>query len=206
MRLRRLPATRAAAARYVAELWLPYHRDLAERVDGHALADRPEGELIAEETDFRLDRLREDDFRLWVVSAAAGSGSSESADSAALDPEDPGALDPADPGAIDPADPAPPGVPDPDRDLVAFVSTGVDACPVVFDRPDRLVVGDFFVSTAYRGTGLADRLIDRATLDARERDCEELRLDVDADNERATAFYEKHGFEPYRKQLTREVE
>ncbi|WP_435073001.1 hypothetical protein [Halorubrum sp. HHNYT27] len=56
MRLRRLPATRAAAARYAGELWLPYHRDLAERVDGHVLADRPKGELIAEETAFRLDR------------------------------------------------------------------------------------------------------------------------------------------------------
>ncbi|OYR40013.1 MULTISPECIES: N-acetyltransferase [unclassified Halorubrum] len=198
MRLRRLSATRAAAARYVAELWLPYHRDLAERVDGHALADRPEGELIAEETDFRLDRLREDDYRLWVVSVAAAGGSDEPVDAAALDSEGPGALDPAAPAA--------PGVPGPDRDLVAFVSTGVDACPVVFDRPDRLVVGDLYVSAAFRGTGLADRLMERAAIDARERDCEELRLDVDADNERALAFYEKQGFEAYRERLTRPVE
>ena len=198
MRLRRLPATRAAAARYVAELWLPYHRDLAERVDGHALADRPEGELIADETSFRLDRLREDDYRLWVASVAAGSDSDEPVDSVTLDSEGTGALDPA--------TPASPGVPAPDRDLVAFVSTGVDACPAVFDRPDRLVVGDLYVSAAFRGTGLADRLMDRATLDARERDCEELRLDVDADNGRALAFYEKQGFETYREQLTRPVE
>ena len=198
MRLRRLPATRAAAARYVAELWLPYHRDLAERVDGHALADRPEGELIADETSFRLDRLREDDYRLWVASVAAGSDSDEPVDSVTLDSEGTGALDPA--------TPASPGVPAPDRDLVAFVSTGVDACPAVFDRPDRLVVGDLYVSAAFRGTGLADRLMDRATLDARERDCEELRLDVDADNGRALAFYGKRGFEAYRERLTRPVE
>ena len=203
MRLRRLPATRAAAARHAAELWLPYHRDLAEAVDGHALADRPDGELIAEETAFRLDRLREDDHRLWVVSVAAESGPSGDGGSSAPGSSTPGGADPA---SLDPAEPAPPGTPDPDRDLVAFVSTGVDACPVVFDRPDRLIVGDLYVSAAYRGTGLADRLMERAAVDARERDCEELRLDVDVDNERALGFYEKLGFEPYRERLTRDVE
>ena len=196
MRLRRLPATRAAAARYASELWLPYHRDLAEAVDGHALADRPDSELTTAETDYRLDRLREDGSRLWVVSVAAGS-----------EPSDRGAAsrDP-DPDGIDPTAPAPPGVPDPDRDLIAFVSTDVDACPTVFDRPDRIVVGDIYVSAAHRGTGLADALLERAVADAREQDCGEVRLDVDVDNERAMAFYEKQGFEPHREQLTRPVE
>ncbi len=49
-------------------------------------------------------------------------------------------------------------------------------------------------------------MIERAVADARERDCGELRLDVGVDNERAMGFYENHGFEPYRKQLTRDVE
>ncbi|WP_280588408.1 GNAT family N-acetyltransferase [Halorubrum sp. Boch-26] len=43
-------------------------------------------------------------------------------------------------------------------------------------------------------------------VDAREQNCGELRLDVAVDNERALAFYEKQGFEAYRKQLTRSVE
>ncbi|OYR82168.1 GNAT family N-acetyltransferase [Halorubrum distributum] len=195
MEIRRLPTDEDALRRYAAELWLPYHRDLAAAVESHALADRPDEELIAAEAAFRIDLLRENaDRRLWVV---------------AVDPEvGPGGVDSetADPERLDPEEPAPAGVPDPDRDLVAFVSTSVDECPEVFDRPDRLVVGDIYVEESYRGSGLADRLIERAAADAREQDCGELRLDVDVDNERAAAFYEKRGFEPYREQLTREVE
>ncbi|WP_144919762.1 GNAT family N-acetyltransferase [Halorubrum salsamenti] len=190
MEIRRLPATEAAAERYAADLWLPYHRDLAANVEAHALADRPDEELIAAETEFRLDLLREnDDYRTWVVAVDAGVGA-----------------DDIDPARLDPEDPASVGVPDPDRDLAAFVSTSVDRCPTVFDRPDRLVVGDIYVSEAYRGTGIAGRLVERAEADARDQGCDELRLDVDVDNERAIAFYEIQGFEPYRKQLTRDVE
>ncbi|MFY4816552.1 GNAT family N-acetyltransferase [Haloarcula sp. AONF1] len=190
MEIRRLPTDEDALRRYAAELWLPYHRDLAAAVESHALADRPDEELIAAEAAFRIDLLRENaDRRLWVV---------------AVDPEV--GPDDVDFRALDPEDPAPVDVPDPDRDLVAFVSTSVDACPEVFDRPDRLVVGDIYVDESYRGSGLADRLMERAEADAREQDCGELRLDVDVDNERAAAFYEKRGFEPYREQLTREVE
>ncbi|EMA62587.1 GNAT family N-acetyltransferase [Halorubrum lipolyticum] len=190
MEIRRLSATEAAAERYAAALWLPYHRDLAASAEAHALANRPDEELIAAEAEFRLDLLREnDDYRTWVVAVDAG-----------VDADD------VDPTSLDPEDPAPVGVPDPDRDLVAFVSTSVDECPAVFDRPDRLVVGDIYVAEAYRGTGIAGRLMERAEVDAREQGCGQLRLDVDADNGRAMAFYEKQGFEPYRKQLTREVE
>lgn len=198
MEIRRLPTDEGALRRYATELWLPYHRDLAASAEAHALADRPDKELIAAETAFRLDLLREDeDRRLWVVAVdpevAPGDVDPETPEPERLDPEDP-------------EDPAPVGVPDPDRDLVAFVSTSVDACPEVFDRPDRLVVGDIYVDESYRGTGLADRLLERALTDAREQDCGELRLDVDVDNERATAFYERWGFEPHRRRLTREVE
>ncbi|ELZ48225.1 GCN5-related N-acetyltransferase [Halorubrum californiense DSM 19288] len=185
MEIRRLPPDEGALRRYTTELWLPYHRDLAAAAESHALADRPDEELIDAETEFRLDLLRENpDRRLWVV---------------AVDPE--AGPDETDPATLDPADHAPVGAPDPDRDLAAFVSTSVDACPEVFDRPDRLVVGDIYVGESYRGTGLADRLIERAVVDAREQDCGELRLDVDVDNERAVAFYEKRGFETYRRQL-----
>ena len=198
MEIRRLPATEAAAERYARDLWLPYHRDLAAATDAHALADRPDAELIAAEAEFRLDLLGEADRRTWVVSVPADAD-------ADADDADPNVADADDADALDPADPAPAGVPGPDRDLVAFVSTSVDACPEVFDRPDRLVVGDIYVNESYRGSGLADRLLERAAADAREQDCGELRLDVDVDNERAAAFYEKRGFEPYRKQLTRDV-
>lgn len=183
------PTDDAGLRRYAAELWLPYHRDLTASAAAHALADWPDEELIAAETEFRLDLLREDaNRRLWVVAVDAQT------DAGDVDPE-----------SLDPEAPVSGGVPGPDRDLVAFVSTSVDDCPEVFDRPDRLVVGDIYVADTYRGTGLADRLVERAVADAREQDCGELRLDVDVDNDRALAFYEKRGFEPYRKQLTRDV-
>jgi len=71
----------------------------------------------------------------------------------------------------------------------------------VFDRPDRLLVGDFYVRERHRGDGLARELLDRAVRRAREVGCPELTLDVDVDNERALGFYEKVGFEPYRHKM-----
>lgn len=87
---------------------------------------------------------------------------------------------------------------DTDGEFVGFITTSVDESPVVFERPDRLLIGDFYVAEPYRGTGLARDLLDRAVERAAEAGCPEVELNVDADNERALAFYEKVGFEPRR--------
>ena len=179
MEVRRLPPDDDALRRYAAALWLPYHRELAERVEAHALADWPDERFVERNVEFTRDRLETDGVRGWVGATA-------------------------DPGVE--VDPATAPLTDPDLELTGLLLTNVDECPDPFDRPDRLVVGELYVAAPYRGTGLADRLLERATADAREQDCGELRLDVDVDNERALAFYEKQGFEPYRKQLTRRVE
>lgn len=92
------------------------------------------------------------------------------------------------------------------RELVGFVTANVDSCPPVFDRPDRLKIGDIYVQASRRGDGLADDLLECVVDYARERDIPELSLDVDADNERAIGFYEKVGFEPYRHYMTVPVE
>ena len=177
--IRGLPPVDDALRRYAAELWLPYHRELAERVDAHALADWPDERFVERNVAFTRNRLEEAGGRGWVAATA---------------PDD------AD------VDPATAPVTHPDLELTGLLLTSVDECPDPFDRPDRLVVGELYVAEAHRGSGLADRLMERAERDARERDCGELRLDVDVDNERAMAFYEKQGFEPYRKQLTRLVD
>lgn len=58
--------------------------------------------------------------------------------------------------AVDgPHDAADPG--NADGEFVGFVTTDVKKSPSVFDRPDRLVVGDLYVRESYRGTGLARR-------------------------------------------------
>lgn len=91
---------------------------------------------------------------------------------------------------------------DVERKFVGFITADIDECPSVFDRPDRLKIGDFYVREAHRGTGLARDLLDRAISYAREAGCGDLSLDVDVDNERALSFYEKAGFEPNRYEMT----
>lgn len=97
---------------------------------------------------------------------------------------------------------------DPDRDvadaegeLVGMVVTAVDEAPPVFDRSDRLVVCELYVGGPHRGTGLAERLVNRAVERAREEGCPEVALDVDVDNGRAVAFYEGLGFETPRRRM-----
>ena len=166
--LRRLPAEEPPVRRFVRRLWLPYHRELEAIVENHELAD--DADLVEAEVPFRLDRLDSEDYRAWV--AVDGDGTDTASEASPLVTTD--------------------------SDLVGFVTTDVDGSPSVFDRPDRLVVGDVYVREEYRGTGLAAELVERATERAREVDCDELALDVDADNERALAFYEKLGFETHR--------
>ena len=82
-----------------------------------------------------------------------------------------------------------------DATFAGHLSVSLEPAPEPFESPDRLVIGDFWVRKQYRGTGLADELVARAVQQAREDGCEQLALDVDVDNERALAYYEKLGFE-----------
>lgn len=82
-----------------------------------------------------------------------------------------------------------------DATFAGFISVSLDTSPSSFDWPDRLVIGDFYVAELYRGERLADQLVGRALQFAREDGCEQLALEVDVDNERALAYYEKLGFE-----------
>lgn len=93
-----------------------------------------------------------------------------------------------------------------DADFAGFVMTDVDESPPVFDRPDRLVICELYVTEPYRGTGLARELMDRAREDAEDADCGEVVLSVDVDNGRALAFYEKLGFEPIRHRMAVDVD
>ena len=67
MKLLRLPADEAAARRFSEELWLPYHRDLEATVADHALVGDDEEEIVDAEVEFRLGRLEEESYRLWVA-------------------------------------------------------------------------------------------------------------------------------------------
>lgn len=208
MDIRPLPADEDAVRHHVAALWIPYHRDLEAAVDRHALAD--DVDLVEEEVDFRLERLSSENYRAWVAVDAAGpdepaarggAGGGVTTDDAAGHATDDAPAPATDDATGLATDDATPLTTD-DEALVGFVTTEVDEAPSVFERPDRLVVGDLYVSDPYRGTGLARDLVERAAERARAAGCAELVLDVAVDNERALAFYRKLGFEPRRHRMS----
>lgn len=91
-------------------------------------------------------------------------------------------------------------------EFLGFITTDINEAPTNFDRPDRLLIGDFYVKEGYRGDGLAQQFMDWAVGRARENECGELTLDVDIDNERARAFYDKYNFEPTKMEMIAPVE
>jgi ribosomal protein S18 acetylase RimI-like enzyme len=174
-----LPADEESVRRYTRELWLPYHRELESTIEQHALVDDVPLET---EVEFRLDKLQQDGYRAWI--ALEGTAVEEGS------VEGDGGLSLA----------------ETDQAFVGFVTAEVEHAPVVFDQQDRVRLGDIYVSESHRGTGLADDFFERVQAYARERECTEVTLDVDVDNDRALSFYETLGFEPYRQELVRQVE
>lgn len=94
-------------------------------------------------------------------------------------------------GVDDPTGP----IADFDAAFAGFLSTSLQTPASKFETADQLILGNFYVDPAYRGTGLADDLIARAVQQAHEDGAEELTLQVDVDNDRALAYYEKLGFD-----------
>jgi ribosomal protein S18 acetylase RimI-like enzyme len=72
---------------------------------------------------------------------------------------------------------------------------------------DAAVLNEIYVSPEARGTGVADDLMDAAVSLAREQDLplDRLVLDVDRGNERARAFYERHGFDHWGEMVARDL-
>lgn len=101
-----------------------------------------------------------------------------------------------------------------DERCVTLATNGEEAIGYVFVLPERLafvwdaaVVNELYVVPGRRGTGVADGLLDAAVALARQQQLplDRLVLDVDPDNERAYAFYSKHGFEPWGEIVAREL-
>ena len=73
---------------------------------------------------------------------------------------------------------------------------------------DAAVLNEIYVRPADRGTGLADELLEDALELAREQTLpmDRIVLDVDRPNERARAFYERHGFDHWGEMIARPLE
>ncbi|WP_049986229.1 GNAT family N-acetyltransferase [Halobellus rufus] len=72
---------------------------------------------------------------------------------------------------------------------------------------DAAVLNEVFVASDYRGSGVADDLMDAVLACARSQDLplDRLVLDVDRENDRARAFYDRYGFEHWAEMVAREL-
>ncbi|WP_458188206.1 N-acetyltransferase family protein [Haladaptatus sp. NG-WS-4] len=103
---------------------------------------------------------------------------------------------------------------DDDERCVTVADAGDELAGYVFVLPERLafiwdaaVLNEIFVHPDYRGTGVADDLMDAAVALARDQTLplDRLVLDVDRENDRAQAFYDRHGFEHWGEMVARKV-
>jgi ribosomal protein S18 acetylase RimI-like enzyme len=72
---------------------------------------------------------------------------------------------------------------------------------------DAAVLNEIYVAPDFRGTGVADDLMEAALSVAREQSLplDRMVLDVDRQNERAKAFYERYGFEHWGEMVARDL-
>ena len=89
-------------------------------------------------------------------------------------------------------------------DLVGYVFVLPESMAYIWDSA---VLNELYVAPDYRGTGVADRLMERALEIVADQDLplERLVLDVDRDNDRAKAFYDQYGFEHWGEMVVRPV-
>ncbi|SDM48873.1 Acetyltransferase (GNAT) family protein [Halogranum gelatinilyticum] len=72
---------------------------------------------------------------------------------------------------------------------------------------DAAVLNEVYVAPDYRGTGVADDLMESALALARDMELplDRLVLDVDRENDRAQAFYDRYGFEHWGELVARDL-
>ena len=72
---------------------------------------------------------------------------------------------------------------------------------------DAAVLNELYVRPAHRGTGVGDDLVAAALETARAQDLplDRMVLDVDRANDRARAFYDRHGFARWGEMLSRDL-
>ena len=91
-----------------------------------------------------------------------------------------------------------------DEAVVGYVFVLPESLAFVWDGA---VLNELYVDPDHRGTGVADDLLAAALSTARSQSLplDRLLLDVDRENDRARAFYERHGFEHWGEMVSREL-
>ncbi|MFB6069124.1 MAG: N-acetyltransferase family protein [Halobacterium sp.] len=95
-------------------------------------------------------------------------------------------------------------VADGDDGLAGYVFVLPESMAFVWDAA---VLNEVYVAPDRRGSGVADDLLDAALSFARDQalPLDRVVLDVDRENDRARAFYERHGFEHWGEMVAREL-
>ncbi|MFB6155442.1 MAG: N-acetyltransferase family protein [Haloferacaceae archaeon] len=97
---------------------------------------------------------------------------------------------------------------------VTVADDGGDVVGYVFVLPDSMsfiwdaaVLNEIYLDPPYRGTGVADDLMEAALELARDQSLplDRLVLDVDRENDRAQAFYERWGFAHWGEMVARDL-
>lgn len=103
---------------------------------------------------------------------------------------------------------------DDDERCVIVADTGDELAGYVFVLPeefafvwDAAVLNEIYVRPPHRGTGIADELMDAAVsfADDQALPLDRLVLDVDRENDRAGAFYDRHGFEHWGEMVAKKL-
>jgi ribosomal protein S18 acetylase RimI-like enzyme len=101
-----------------------------------------------------------------------------------------------------------------DERCVIVADAGEELVGYVFVLPetfafvwDAAILNEIYVRPPYRGTGIADELMDAAVsfADDQTLPLDRLVLDVDRENDRASAFYDRHGFEHWGEMIAKKL-
>lgn len=90
------------------------------------------------------------------------------------------------------------------RGLIGYVFVLPQSLAFVWDAA---VLNEIYVAPNHRGEGVGDELLETAVAVARQQDLplDRLVLDVDRENDRAQAFYRRHGFQHWGEMLARDL-
>lgn len=91
-----------------------------------------------------------------------------------------------------------------EADVVGYVFVLPETHAMIWDAA---VINEIYVSPGFRGSGVADDLLTTALEHARRQNLplDRIILDVDEKNERAQAFYDRHGFESWGELVARDL-
>ncbi|MFW6003605.1 MAG: N-acetyltransferase family protein [Halanaeroarchaeum sp.] len=91
-----------------------------------------------------------------------------------------------------------------DDEVVGYVFVLPESLAYIWDAA---VLNEIYVEPDYRGTGIADELMEGALAYARDLDLplDRMVLDVDGKNDRAQAFYERWDFEHWGEMVARDL-